>query len=245
MRINLLTLSLVVLAGCSRSSADVARPTFPEARVQAEPAEEAPTTAVDPALADEAAMLAQRLSDADLYVRAEAAAALAGHEHGFPYLLEGLRNPSWEVRLTCLQVMDRSRLVEHATEALPVLQRLMRDTNPQLRQQAVYRLSWFGEQARSTLSQLENLANQDPSPDVRAAAADVVVELNATADRLQQLLQNRNAMIRLRAVRSLAGLGMEARNALPTLQFLAAKDPDSAVRQSAGQAYQSIRRAER
>ena len=102
---------------------------------------------------------------------------------------------------------------------------------------------WLGAAARQAMPQPEIMASQDPSPEVRGTAADVVVELNPTPAALQQLLQNRSPLVRQRAARTLASLQKQAQNALPALQHLASNDTDATMRQAAAQASQSIRRA--
>jgi HEAT repeat protein len=245
MRSSIILLGLALLAGCS-SSSDETRPVYPE-RLRADTGVVDPlplSSAGDPAIEAVAARWADQLTEADRSGREQAAAALGDLKaQGLPHLLAGMRHADWEVRLASLQAVHKPVLEEHADEALPLLTELLGDPSPLVRQQAAYRLSWLGDHARSALTQLERLAAQDPSPDVRGTAADVVVEMNESLTNLQRLLQHYNPLVRARAAGTLAGMERYAQGALPQLDFLAGNDPDFEVRQAAGQAAQAIRRS--
>jgi hypothetical protein len=113
-----------------------------------------------------------QLQSPDAGTRTQASAALRDMgEAGYVELKKGLRNPAPDVRLSSLQGLYAPILLAHKDETLPMLRDMLQDPNPALREQAAIRMAWFAKENRAALPRLEQLAQNDPSPQVRSAAA--------------------------------------------------------------------------
>jgi hypothetical protein len=96
---------------------------------------------------------------------------------GFPYLLNGMRNGSREVRVLALEAAYKPVLVANHADTLPLLLRFLKDTDPLVRYAAVTRIAWYEKKATVAMPTLQYMAANDPHPRVRAAATDAIVEI--------------------------------------------------------------------
>ena len=88
--------------------------------------------------------LAEALRDPDENVRADIAEALRfGFPEVAPTLAAGLQDPSHRVRIRCLIALGELALPEH----VPLLQQLLHDADPEVRDTAAYGLSWLPTEA--------------------------------------------------------------------------------------------------
>jgi hypothetical protein len=103
-------------------------------------------------------------------------------EAGYPQLRDALKNETAEVRLKAMQAIDLAVLRKHQDEMVPLMLSLLTDPNPAVREQAAARLVCFdstgpnqrvqtGFQAAQRLQALQFVAQNDPAPNVRLAAA--------------------------------------------------------------------------
>ncbi|MBY0527739.1 MAG: HEAT repeat domain-containing protein [Gemmataceae bacterium] len=121
---------------------------------------------------------AKELENSDNHAkRSQASIALSRlGERGYPHLAAGMRSNSDEVRIACLQVIDKPTLLAHPNEMVPLLTQMLRDRQPMIRRSAAARLCWFGEGARGALRDLQQMASNDPETDIRQVAR-VTIEL--------------------------------------------------------------------
>ena len=237
---TLLLLLCIALTGCARRSVkidSVTKANAPSAGAPANPV----TTGWDPGVVAyqgrSAAQWSQKLNTRDVVSREQAVTALvAMKDEGLPHLIAGMNSHDWEVRLGCLQAMPKPMLVAQAAQTRPVLQKMLRDPNPLVRQQAAARITWFGAQAKAAMPELERMARADDNAEVRQTAADAVVDMRTSVAELTQLLRDASPLVRRRAAEDLGALQNYSRGALPTLDFVAAQDRDAA-----SQAVRSIR----
>jgi len=176
MRLRILAaLGMIVVAGCARKS-----PLAPQGganRPAAQPVGTAyqawqPASAAGPAYQGRAAAhWANDLHRPDPVTRAEAGRALASlGEDGYTHLRAGLRSPSADVRLTAIRSLPQPLLLAHQQETTPLLLAFVRDSDPELRREAVVRLGWFGQDGRGFLPLLRNVMAGDGDSGVREAA---------------------------------------------------------------------------
>jgi HEAT repeat protein len=125
---------------------------------------------------------------------------------------------------------------------LPVLLRALGYADPEIRKQTLERIAELGEAGHSALPHVLACVD-DPSADVRAAAALTLGRVRAPADRavapLAMLLEDSAPAVRLNAAIALSGFGREAVAALPKLRARA-QDPDASVAAAARAAIETI-----
>src|SRR5262249_30130167 len=159
-----IAVALVLAAGCGTGTPDAKKAAEPDpgAVPVAQPwAGPPPAPAQAPTYQGQtAAQWGQRLQSPQAAARQEAGVALRElGAAGFPYLLQGMRSESEEVRQASLQAVDLGDLVKHQAETLPLLVQLLNDRSAGVRQQAAARLAAFGQAARGALPALQRLAD--------------------------------------------------------------------------------------
>jgi hypothetical protein len=188
-----LVVSLCLLAaiGCGRKTPPVARPVTAKTGVGVSgPMIAAPVQPLDPVgtfRGRTAEQWGEQLAARDPVVRQEAAVAL--RELGTaaaPQLVQAMKSPTPEVRLQAVETLAVPVVTENPKITLPVLLLLLQDPVPAIREQAAIRLAWFdrttrdqklqtGFEAAQRLQALERVAQTDPHPNVRTAAANSVL----------------------------------------------------------------------
>jgi len=114
----------------------------------------------------------------DPAIRAEAAIALSRMgKVGYPYLLQGVKTGSDEVRLTSLQAMAKPDLVGDRNSMPMLIDLLFNSRDPALRQAAASRLAWYGMDAQRATQALQRAASSDSDAEVRRVAASAIVEI--------------------------------------------------------------------
>ena len=223
-------LALVLCLGCAKGPPRPAA--FP---VPGAPSAEAIGPVTDPAPSKPEAAEADRwqnaLRDRDIRVRLQAAEMLGDlGEIGFPSLLEGLQSEMAEVRLACLRSVKRQVLAAHGDEVVPVLARLLADADTLVRREAIGRVSGLGDQTKALLPELRNVAGADPDREIRDQAANALIDVDSSVPSLVRLLKDSVPAVRKQAALHVAGLEGDAEAVLPSLQRMAASDPDPDVR---------------
>lgn len=124
---------------------------------------------------------AGRLSSNSPEVRAQARTALGRlDKQGYPFLVQGMKSNSSEMRLQCLQAIYKPVLVKNSNETLPLVMSMLQERDPQLRLNAVSRLPWFEKDAARAMPTLQYLAANDASPEVRQAAKESMMWINSS-----------------------------------------------------------------
>lgn len=236
---------LVLLIGCARKKAAapvVAAPVQPDTVQEDNPAYASWLPPGEGYQGRTTKQWAQTLNTNDQVERQKASEALGKlGDKGYPYLLDGMKSGSWEMRLTCMKAIDQPVMLAHAKDTLPLLQDMLRDNNSVVRRQALLRVGWFGARASEALTTLRAMADRDEDPETRRVAAEVIVGIHKTVPALIQMLQENNAEVRKQAIGRLTFIGPDGRPAVPTLQAMAASDPDPDVRRAAANALKLFR----
>ena len=132
----------------------------------------------------------------------------------------------WQVRLdTKANPVDRLQAAADLANAMnpancPKLQQLLTADDPAVRHWGALGLVALGKQAAPARAALAK-AIEDPSPNVRVAAAEALCNLGRIDDAIPVLLtalKNNSPFIRLRAINVLDRLGKRARLALPNIR---------------------------
>ncbi len=135
---------------------------------------------------------ADRVRDTNHAVQSRESVALAQlGEKGYPYLMEGMRSRSDQLRLNCLRTIDKSVLVTHSRETLPVLTQMLRDPKPTIRRAAAARLCWYGPGAQTALRELQTVADSDPLPDIRDVARLSIQMISKPDERSRSVPQDK------------------------------------------------------
>ncbi len=235
MRPTLLIAAVLLLAGCNRHK--------PAPPVLAGVAQAAPGGVAEQPVAfavptgpeyhegRSATQWAQALQQGDAYQRQKAGQALGAlGERGFRHLLEGMSSRSWEMRLTCLKSLTREAMTGHSRQTLPAVTRLLQDDNGVVRQEALLRTGWFGDQGKQALPVLRGMAARDDDTETRRMAVDIIIGMHPTVAALTGLLRDDNPQVRKQAAVRLQFLGPASSPAIPTLRSVLEQDPDSEVR---------------
>jgi hypothetical protein len=155
-------------------------------------------------------MLANRdlglLSQYELYSRAE-------RDDTFTMALDHRRNPT----AALLQAANLAN--KRSDTTIPALLKLMKHEDASVRRWGIIGLLALGAKARPTKTEIA-VALDDPSPDVRIAAAQLLCELGETDAPVRGLireLEHPSRIVRFDAIWALAKVGEAARPALPHL----------------------------
>ena len=174
--------ALVCLAGCGDKPTAKQQPAAGGSPAPQQAFSAPPVPITPPPIAYQGQTPAQwgaHLLGRDPQRRQEAGKALQQlQEQGTPYLLQGLRSASDITRLISIEALPMTEMVRREKETFPLLVQMLGDRNPAIRQQAAGRLAWFGKNARVALDALRQVAENDPHPDVRAAARGSLTDIN-------------------------------------------------------------------
>jgi HEAT repeat protein len=203
-----LTAMLVLLAGCSR-----AKPKAPVAQAPpvAIPEGSAPAPEVTPPEFDlsrprPAAQWATLLDSGDANSRDAASRALRDlGKAGFPYLLQGMRHRSWEVRMVSLRAASKQDMVANRSQAYPVLTTLAQDSNPEIAHYAIIRLGWLGGAGRAALPILKK--RLEDHPEAKDDTLQAIIDMHDSVPALATLLGDPDRILRKQAAIRLLGMG--------------------------------------
>jgi HEAT repeat protein len=141
-----------------------------------------------------------------------------------------MQGDSPEVLVESLRAVPYREIMARKRETWPRLVRMLRHAHPLVRQEAVLRLAWFGDEARSEYATLRTLATTDPDASVRDNALDTILQIHNSAPLLRQLLRESCAPLRKGALIRLCRSSGDAKEALPVLLQLAKEDDDPDIR---------------
>lgn len=188
--------------------------------------------------------LEERLVHKDLKIREAAASEikyLSDSSKGelVPLLISVLRQGG---RSAAYAAEALGRLGEEAKDAIPDLLMAFKSPDHALSSNSIWALGEIGAEAAPSIATL--LEDEDSEVRVIAVLALEKVEIGAVPY-LIRALKDEDSYVRLYAIGAIEEIGEDALEALPYLDTLSRKDPDSGVRERAGEVRQSLRSLQR
>lgn len=122
-----------------------------------------------------------------------------------------------------------------AEMAIPALNQILKEKDPNLRIAAVKALAAIGPKAKATVPRLRLLL-EDSDENVRLVTANLLTQLGSEAKaaipNLRDRLNDPSPMVRVQVIKALTAMGSEAKGAIPEL-LTALKDEDPKIRREA------------
>ena len=170
-------------------------------------------------------------------------------KEGYPFLLNGMRSRSWEVRMICLRAVSKEQMAADPARTMPLLTSLVEDDNPQISRYAIVRLGWLGTTAQGTLPLLkEQLAKNAGNPARCEDILEAIIAVRGSVTLLGDLLRDSSPLVRKHAAVRLLGLAKNnyrIDGAARALADCAENDADPEIRSVANSALATIRRTGR